>query len=157
MRRTSGRRGSTDLLTGASWALDAAGAVFVADSNTNRVRKISPDGTITTVAGRGLAAYSAPNGDGGQATDAVVRPAAVTVDSLGYLYIADSGNFRTQKVLTDGRATTIAGNGSPGHSGDGGLALDAQLLGPTGLAVDADGNVYACHIDAIRVLKPVIP
>lgn len=289
-------------------ALDAAGAVYVADFNFlgGRVRKISPDGTITTVAGSGVAPYSAPNGDGGQATSAVVFPTAVVVDSLGNLYIAEgfdirkvgpdgvistfqnipasnlafgpdgglyvsartvseipptgtlapvagngffyptcypaSGNFgfgacpplptppplgdggpatqatifpagmavdsannlyiadvqgrirevvystgvittiaagqlktpmavafdaagnlyiadyiayRVQKVSTDGAITTIAGNGSYGHSGDGGLAAEAQLLGPTGLVVDADGNVYVSDVDSIRLLKPV--
>jgi hypothetical protein len=90
MRRTSGCRGSTDLPTGAIWALDAAGAVYVADSNTNRIRKITPDGTIATVAGRGLAAYSAPN-----------------------------GTYLPTSTDADGSVTTIAGNGSPGHSGDG--------------------------------------
>jgi sugar lactone lactonase YvrE len=293
-------------------ALDATGALYVADSNdqlyhdqnvsaSGRVRKISPDGMITTVAGSGaVASYNFPNGDGGQATDAAIGAAAVAVDSLGNLYIADGlladirkvgldgvistfqnipatnlafgpdgslyasattvneilptgavvpvarngffypycypnygvcptppplgdggpatqatifpagmavdsannlyiadtqgrirevfsstgviatiaagylktpmavaldaagnlyiadySNFQVQKVSTDGTVTTIAGNGSQGHSGDGGLALNAQLLGPTGLVVNADGNIYVSDTDSIRLLKPL--
>jgi DNA-binding beta-propeller fold protein YncE len=83
------------------------------------------------------------------------KPMAVALDAAGNLYIADYGNSRVQKLSTDGAVTTIAGNGSQGHSGDGGLALDAQLLGPTGLAVDADGNVYVSDFDSIRLLKPI--
>jgi sugar lactone lactonase YvrE len=283
-------------------ALDATGALYVADSYKGRVRKISPDGTITTVAGGGAAPYSAPNGDGGQATDAVVSvptgvavdslgnlyitegfdirkvgldgvistfqtiaatnlafgpdgslyvsattvneilptgavvpvagngyvyqycypfeerpcppppppppplgdggpatqatitptgitvdsasnvyiadkqgrirevfsstgvistiigasvPTAVALDAAGNLYIADAGHLQIYKLSTDGTVTAIAGNGSQGHSGDGGLALNSQLSGPTGLAVDADGNVYVSDTDSIRLLKPV--
>jgi sugar lactone lactonase YvrE len=289
-------------------ALDAAGALYVADQSNGRVRRITPDGMITTVAGRGGTASSAPYGDAGQATDAVVRPMDVAVDSLGNLYIAegpyirkvgldgiistfkyllatnlafgpdgglyvsgttvseilpsgavvpvagngyvtppcmyvfhgtpppcqilppqpppsgdggpatqatifpagialdsasnvyvadrqgngsirevvnstgvittfaagplktpmavafdgagnlyiaDYSNYRVQVVSTNGAVATIAGNGSQGHSGDGGLAVNAQLYAPRGLAVDADGNVYVSDGDSIRLLKPV--
>ena len=79
----------------------------------------------------------------------------VAFDAARNLYIADAGNFRIQRLSTDGAVTTIAGNGSQGHSGDGGLALNAQLYWPRGLAVDADGNVYVSDTDSIRLLKPV--
>jgi hypothetical protein len=78
---------------------------------------------------------------------------AVAFDASGNLYIA--GYFRVQKVSTDGTVATIAGNGPQGHSGDGGLAVNAQLYGPRGLVVDADGNVYVSDGDSIRLLKPI--
>jgi len=99
-----------------SVAVDAAGDLYIADTYNNRIRKVSPDGTITTVAGSG-ASYLRPDyggysGDGGPATDAYLNlPRGVAVDAAGNLYIADSENFRVRKVTADGIITTVAGNG----------------------------------------------
>lgn len=147
-------------------AVDNGGNVYVADTSSHRIRKISPDGIITTVAGSGaslkgwdrwtrssydyyIGGYS---GDGGPATSAQLNsPTALVVDKQGNLYIADSGNCRVRKVGTDGIITTIAGNGVCGFIGDGGLAINASLFGPKGLAVDGSGNLFIS--DDLRIRK----
>ena len=95
---------------------------------------------ITTVAGNGISGYS---GDGGSATTAELsQPWSVAVDASGNVYIPDDNNNVIRKVSTNGIITTVAGNGSGGYSGDGGIATAAQLLGPVAVAVDARGNLY---------------
>jgi sugar lactone lactonase YvrE len=90
-------------------AIDAAGNVFVADSSNNRVRKISPAGFITTVAGNGSSQYS---GDGGPATSAGMYPLSVAVDAVGNLFITDQLNHRVRMVTPAGIISTVAGVGS---------------------------------------------
>lgn len=132
-------------------AVDAAGNLYIADSNNARVRKVSPSGTITTVAGNGTPGYS---GDGGPATSAQLNlPQDVAIDASGNLYIADSFNNRVRKVSPGGVITTVAGNGTPGYSGDGGPAASAQLLDARGLAVDAAGNLYLADSNNARVRR----
>jgi uncharacterized protein YjiK len=132
-------------------AVDTAGNLYIADSSNNRVRKVSTSGTITTVAGNGSSGHW---GDGGTATNAgLASPWGVAVDAAGNLYIADSDNHRVRKVSMSGTITTIAGTGSYGFSGDGGPATNASLAFPTGVAVDAAGNVYIADSDNHRVRK----
>jgi sugar lactone lactonase YvrE len=123
-------------------AVDANGNVFVADITTHTIRKINTtSGIITTVAGNGTQGFS---GDGGQATSAqLYNPYALAFDKLGNMYIADYANHRIRKVNTSGIITTVAGSGTQGgFSGDGGLAINATLQDPTGVAVDAMDNIY---------------
>jgi RHS repeat-associated protein len=102
------------------------------------VRRISPDGRITTAAGGGAAL-----GDGGPAADAALsEPADVAVDADGALYIADSGHHRVRKVTAAGVIDTVAGNGEPGSSGDGGSATAAEIGLPFGIDVGRDGTLY---------------
>ncbi len=118
-------------------AVDRAGNLFIADTNNFRVRKISPSGTITTVAGNGVRGSS---GDGGNAVNAQLSsPTGLKLDSAGNLYIADGASVRL--VSTLGIITTVAGTGVLGFSGDGGPATSAQL-GAWGLAFDGIGNLY---------------
>lgn len=132
-------------------ACDSGGNLYVADTHNNRVRKISPDGLITTVAGTGDANYS---GDGGLATPAALNfPQAVAADNAGNLYIGDRGNGRIRKVTPAGIVTTFAGNGSNGYSGDGGPATNAQLSGPNDAALDSNGNIYVPDAGNHRVRK----
>src|ERR1700676_892350 len=99
------------------WA-DHAGNLFIADQFNHRIRKIAPDGTISTVAGTGTTGYS---GDGGPATNAQINtPTGIRADKAGNLYIADVGNQRIRKVDASGMITTLAGNGNKGYGGDGG-------------------------------------
>ena len=134
-----------------SVALSSAGSLYIADSANNRVRKVDGAGVITTVAGSGTAGYS---GDGGPATDAELdSPWDVAVDLSGNLYIADYNNHRIRKVDTSGDITTVAGTGTPGYSGDGGPATNANLCGPTGVALDGSGNLYVAEACNDRVRK----
>ena len=134
-------------------AVDSAGNLYIADTNNNRVRKVS-NGAITTVAGNGdCCSYI---GDNGPATSAELSsPRGVAVDSAGNLYIADTGNSRIRKV-SDGVITTVAGNGTGGFSGDDGPATSAQLNGPEDVAVDSAGNLYIADLgnNRIRILTP---
>lgn len=119
---------------------DTSGNLYIADYENNRIRKINTSGIITTIAGNGIAGYS---GDGGLATAAELQgPASIALDALGNLYIADYTNNCIRKVNTSGIITTIAGNSTPGYSGDGGIATAAQLHSPNNLVLDASGNLY---------------
>jgi trimeric autotransporter adhesin len=121
-------------------ATDAAGNVYIADEQNNRIRKVSTSGIVTTVAGNGSAAYY---GDNFAATNAsLYYPSGVAVDAAGNIYIADQGNNRIRKVNTSGIIKTFAGIGTYGYSGDGGLAVAAKLYYPVSVAVDATGNVF---------------
>src|SRR5258708_6505005 len=105
---------------------DARGNLYIAESFENRVRRITRDGMISTVAGTGLAGFS---GDGGLATSAQLnRPSGVSADSAGNLYISDSRNYRIRRVSLDGVIVTVAGDGRPGSAGDGGPATMASLI-----------------------------
>lgn len=121
-------------------AVDSAGNVYVADTQSHRVRRIGTDGKIATVLGTGQPNYSGDGGPGDQA--AVFYPEAVALDSAGNLYVADTFNHRIRKLSTDGIVTTVAGNGVPAFRGDGGPATAASLFYPRGVYVDASGNLF---------------
>ena len=121
-------------------AVDSAGAVYVADLGNNRVRRIGPDGTVTTVAGTGAKGSA---GDGGPAAAAqLFTPRNVAVDAAGNLYISEFEGHRVRRVSTDGKIATFAGTGAAGYSGDGSSAGNASLAYPAGLAVDSSGSLY---------------
>ena len=139
----------------ASVALDPAGNLFIADSGNHRVRKINPAGTISTLAGNGILGDS---GDGGPASQSqIASPAGVATDSVGNIYIADSGAGKVRLVTAGGLILTIAGGGGSGYSGDGGPALSAQFNTLSGIALDASGNVYLADTgnNVIRMLQLV--
>ena len=133
-------------------AVDGAGNVYIADTLNNCIRRVSPSGIITTVAGSGTYGFS---GDGGHATLAQLSsPNGVAVDSTGNLYIADSFNDRIRRVSASGIITTVAGNGTQGYSGDGGTATSAQLYDPVAVALDGVGNLYIADFNRIRRVSP---
>ncbi|PWT99085.1 MAG: hypothetical protein C5B51_27925, partial [Terriglobia bacterium] len=130
-------------------AADANGNLYIADAAV--IRKISASGTITTVAGTGTPGYS---GDGGPALNAQIGPCyGLALDLSGNLYLADYSNSVIRKVTTGGTITTTAGNGTPGFSGDGGPALNAQLRSPGGIATDLSGNLYIADSANSRIRK----
>jgi len=138
----------------AGLAVDASGNVYVADAGNACIRMIRPDGTVTTVAGTGRPGFS---GDGGPAVQAQLSfPSGLAVDSDGNLYIADTDNQRVRMVNPEGIISTVAGNGNQGFSGDGGPAAEAELVSPTGVALDRKGNLYIADFgnSRVRVVSP---
>jgi hypothetical protein len=132
-------------------AVDAAGNLYIADTENCRVRKVTIAGTITTVAGNGICAYS---GDSGAATSATISTiTGVTLDASSNLYIADTTNCRVRKVTTGGTITTVAGTGTCAYGGDGGAATAATLFYPHGVAVDGGVNLYVADAFNCRVRK----
>ncbi|MBK1717696.1 RHS repeat-associated core domain-containing protein, partial [Thiocystis violacea] len=123
-------------------AIGPDGSLYIADSENASVRKVTPDGMITTVAGNGSGG-SGSNGDGGPAIAVSLgRPVGVAVSPDGSLYIADASAGRVRKVGPDGIITTVAGNGAGYWGGDGGPATSASLMGPSAIALGADGSLY---------------
>ena len=138
-------------------AVGPDGGLYIMDRGHYRVRRVGPDGIITTVAGNGTGGYS---GDGGPAALAQLGSAEdVAVGSDGTLYIADRSNYRVRQVGTDGIINTVAGNGTYGFSGDGGLAIRAQLDEPIGLAQGPDGSLYIADWfnQRVRRVTPLLP
>ena len=132
-------------------AVDSLGNIYIADTGNNVVRRASPDGVVTTVAGTGIRGYA---GDGGQAPLAALNlPAAVAVDAGGLLLIADTFNHRVRRVNALGTIETIAGDGVAGYFGDDGPAKLARLNAPTGLAVDSTGRIFIADFDNNRVRR----
>ncbi|HEV3200414.1 MAG TPA: hypothetical protein VGZ73_21060 [Bryobacteraceae bacterium] len=141
------------LNTPAGVAMDGAGNLYIADAGNNRIRMVTPLGNILTIAGNGTAGYS---GDGGPAINAqLANPRAIAVDSVGNVYIADGATVIRQIVYPTGIITTIGGNGTRGYSGDGALALSAQINTPSAIALDPAGNLYIADTNnnAARVLR----
>jgi hypothetical protein len=125
----------------AGTAEDAAGNIYIADTENNVIRRIDvATGIITRFAGTGEAGATGP---GGQATHARLdAPQAVAVNAAGDVFIADTVNNRVDEVLPNGHIVGFAGNGKSGYAGDGGRATGAEVTEPTGVAVDSAGNVY---------------
>jgi hypothetical protein len=126
-------------------AEDAKGDVFIADSGDNVVREITPGGTIKRFAGSGIAGlgFAGARPLGFPATlSSLDRPQNVAVNAQGDVFVADTYNNRVVEVTPSGQVFAVAGDGKAGYSGDGRLAVFAQLNEPTGLAVDAQGNLY---------------
>ena len=156
---TAGSTGDGGLATAAQLNLssivevDSSGNVYIADTSNHKIRKISAStGFISTIAGTGTAGIT---GDGGLATSAALNsPRGLTFDSLGNVYIADTGNHKIRKIsASTGFISTIAGTGTGGSTGDGGLAISSQLRNPTGLAVDSFRNIYISDSNNSKIRK----
>jgi sugar lactone lactonase YvrE len=126
-----------------------SGDLYIADSGNERIRRVDPSGTISTVAGTGVPGYS---GDGGPALAAQFDgPRGLAGDSAGNLYVADDNNHRIRRIEPSGVVTTLAGTGAADSSGDGGPAGAAQLNHPRGVAVDGRGNVFIADSMSHRI------
>ena len=124
------------------------GTIYVADAGeSNRIRKISPDGNVTTLAGN-----SEGFADGAGASASFNTPSALALGPDGNLYVADTGNNRIRKITPDGTVSTVAGNGTAGYVD--GPAAQAQFNGPVGLAVSPGGDIYVAdtYNDVIRMI-----
>lgn len=138
-------------------AVDAAGNVYATNSGeggpvpNHRIRKVDLNGFISTSAGTGPPGFS---GDGGPATAAQLNyPIGVATDAQGNVYIAERDNHRIRKVDGGGIITTVAGDGTAGFGGDGGLATSAQLNTPVGVVADAQGNLYIADSNNHRIRR----
>jgi sugar lactone lactonase YvrE len=138
-------------------AVDLFGNLYIADSSNNCIRKINSAGIITTIAGNGNEGFS---GDNGPATIAMFyNPVDVILDNIGNIYVTDTQNSRVRKISSsNGIITTIAGNGSQGFSGDGGLATTASIYIPLGIAINNTGNLIIsdCYNKRIRQVTNVV-
>jgi uncharacterized protein (TIGR03437 family) len=152
----NGKRGFTadgvpattaSLLDPVSLALDSAGVLYFAERGSSLIRKIGPDGVLTTVAGAKIGGYL----DGPALAAQFFTPVAIAFDPAGNLYIVDQGNSRIRKLSTDGNVTTIAGTSGGGPLGDNGPAAAATFNAPNGIACDSHGNVYISDTGNNRV------
>ncbi|MCZ6489303.1 MAG: hypothetical protein O7A06_02090 [Acidobacteria bacterium] len=126
-------------------AVDTNNNLYIADFGNNRIRRVNPDGTITTVAGNGIMGFT---GDGGQATGTSLNePRGVVVDSAGNFYIADEGNNRIRRVDSSGVISTVAGTGFPS------ITCNTGLFSPTDVDLDASGNLYIANAGAFQVCR----
>lgn len=137
-------------------ALDASGNIYIADYDNYVVRKVTvATGNISTFAGNGTGGYS---GDNGSSLSAQLGgPMGVAADAFGNIYIADYNNNCIRLVTgSTGNITTVAGNGTQGYNGDNGAAVNAQLNHPTGVSVDASGNLYIADYgnNVVRMVNP---
>ncbi len=147
---------SAELDTPSGVAVDSSGNIYIADRANDRVRKVTiSTGYISTVAGNGSSCGSPAGGcgDGSAATSAnLTSPNSVALDSSGDIYIADSGDNRIREVtISTGNISTLAGNGTPGYSGDGAAATSAEINGPNGAALDSSGNIYISDTQNRRI------
>jgi serine/threonine protein kinase, bacterial len=130
-----------------SVAVDAAGNVFVCDYNNEDIRKITPAGIVTTIAGQGFAGYQ----DGMGTSAAFDAPTGIVVDPSDNLFVTDLSNARIRKITSDGLVSTFAGDGGDGYSDGTGTAAEFNL--PKGIALDASGNLYITDSGGERIRK----
>lgn len=150
----SGQQGATDGPAATAsffWpmgvAVDRSGNVYVADGGNHLIRKITPSGMVSTIAGNGQ--QGATNGAAASAT--FYGPFDVAVDTAGNLYVADGGNQTIRKVTPGGIVSTLAGNGQKGYAD--GAAGSAMFNNPQGVAVDGAGNLYVADLENYAVRK----
>ncbi|WP_396217240.1 T9SS type A sorting domain-containing protein [Flavobacterium sp.] len=131
----------------AGLALDASNNVYVADRNNHRIRKISANGVVTTIAGSGTSGYA----DGIGTAALFSYPRKIAVDAAGNVYVSDTSNNRIRKITAAGLVTTLAGSGVSGYAD--GIGTSAQFYAPIGIAVDNTGNVYVGDENNSRIRK----
>ncbi len=164
---TGGSALNAALSSPSSIVVDSAGTLYIADPGYAEVLQVDSGGSISVFAGEGGGSAPGPNGDGGPALNAsLALPSGLTLDSAGDVFIADSGHQRIRVVnmqsttitsfgvsIAPGNIATMAGDGTQGFTGDGGLATAADLNYPTAMALDAAGNLYINDSDNKRIRK----
>jgi sugar lactone lactonase YvrE len=133
-------------------AIGTDGTVYLSDTSNHRIRRVAPNGIISTIAGTGEAGAG---GDGGPAANAQLNlPFGLTLDPEGNLYVADRGNNRIRVITPDGQIRTFAGTGRAGYSGDGGPATEADLSNLFDVAWDRVNNQLIATAFAVRAITP---
>ncbi|HEX4773636.1 MAG TPA: choice-of-anchor D domain-containing protein [Bryobacteraceae bacterium] len=158
----NGPAGNAMLCAPRGLAFDTAQNLLIADSCNDAIRQVDAGGTITTIAGTGPGvrntSVGGSVGDGGPASVATLAdPTGLTVDGAGNIYVTDTGNQRVRRINGASHViSTVAGNGTAGYTNDGGLAAQAELNGPEGIAVDRTGAVYIADTgnNVIRRVDP---
>jgi len=130
-------------------AVDTSGNVYVSDSSNELIRKITPAGVVTTLAGNGLRGYA--NGTGTAAS--FFGPTGIAVDTSGNVYVADNGNHSIRKITPAGAVTTLAGRGVSGSANGTGTA--ARFRGPFGLVLDSSDNIYIADTEN-KIIRKII-
>ena len=139
------------ITTFSDFAFDHKGNLFISDRLNHQIRKVDPNGIITTIAGTGESGYY---GDGGPALEAAFRdPSALATDKEGNLYIADGANNLIRKIDTSGIVTTVAGNGKHDETGDGGPALKASIRNMDYLKVNNEGELHIVGMNTNTIRK----
>ncbi|MBI4662024.1 MAG: SMP-30/gluconolactonase/LRE family protein [Verrucomicrobia bacterium] len=123
------------------------GSIFVADTSNHRIRRISPNGEVTTVAGNGVAGFA----DGPGKNSRFNQPAGLAIAADGTLFVTDSGNHRIRRITPDGTVSTVAGDGQAGFSN--GPASSARFNLPSGLVLDSAGNLFVVELGNHAVRK----
>jgi sugar lactone lactonase YvrE len=152
----SGAATSAQLKNPTGIAIDPAGNLYIADAGNNRIREVNANtGIITTIAGTGTASYT---GDAGLASAATLNnPSGVAIDNAGILYVADTGNNALRAFVPNtGIIVTLAGDGTAGYSGDGGVPQLAELNAPTAVTVDVAGNIYVADTGN-AIIRRIVP
>jgi trimeric autotransporter adhesin len=137
-------------------AIDSSGALYIADTGNNLIRKITTDGNVATVVGTGASGYT---GDGGPALSATVRnPTGVAVDTFGNIFIADTRNDVIREVGADGIISTVAGTGTAGYNGDGSPATSYAMNQPSAVAIGPSCSVLVADVvnQRIRQVFPAV-
>ncbi|MEO8663563.1 MAG: hypothetical protein ABI693_34220, partial [Bryobacteraceae bacterium] len=148
-----GSAAAAQLNTPVDLAVGLDGTLYIADQLNDRIRKVTPDGIISTIAGNGVRGFG---GDGGLATGAALNhPTGIAIDNAGTIWIADEGNKRIRKIDATGTITTVAGNGLALQNCDSGTALNVPLFNPVRVAVDNSGNLYVADQSSQCVRKIV--
>ena len=131
-------------------ATDGQGNVYVADAGNHRILKVTPGGSVSTLAGAGYSGYA----DGTGTSALFTHPSALAVDASGNVYVSDQQNHRVRRITAGGVVTTVAGNGNSGYAD--GPATAARFSSPIGLALDGQGNLYVADYSNHRIRKIVL-